>query len=105
MTGPRILCNGNGVLPHLQMGVAVTGFVEDFRYSLHNLLKYIFCLIWNLLYENGNLKRIFTKKSYTTPLWGVPYFQTSISKWEFGSYRNGVCRALWAWFTLTGLRG
>ena len=33
---PRILCNGNGVLPHLQMGVAITGFVEDFCYGLHN---------------------------------------------------------------------
>ena len=33
---PRILCNGNGVLPHLQMGVAVMGFVENFRYGLHN---------------------------------------------------------------------
>ena len=33
---PRILCNKNGVLPHLQMGVAVTGFVEDFCYSLYN---------------------------------------------------------------------
>ena len=28
---PRMLCKGNGVLPHLQMGVAETGFVEDFR--------------------------------------------------------------------------
>ena len=35
-TKPRMLCNGNRVLPHLQMGVAVTGFFEDFRYSLHN---------------------------------------------------------------------
>ena len=26
---PRILCNENGVLPHLQMGVTVMGFVED----------------------------------------------------------------------------
>ena len=33
---PRMLCNGNGVLPHLQMGVALTGFVEDFCYGLHN---------------------------------------------------------------------
>ena len=24
---PRILCNGIGVLPHLQMGVAIMGFV------------------------------------------------------------------------------
>ena len=29
----RILYDGNGVLPHLQIGVAVMGFVEDFRYS------------------------------------------------------------------------
>ena len=33
---PRILCNVNGVLPHLQMGVAVMGFVEDFRYGFYN---------------------------------------------------------------------
>ena len=33
---PRMLCNENGVLPHLQMGVAMMGFVEDFCYSLHN---------------------------------------------------------------------
>ena len=35
-TWPRMLCNGSEVLPRLQMGVAVTGFVEDFRYSLHD---------------------------------------------------------------------
>ena len=29
ITMPRILCNGNGVLPHLQMGVAVLEFDED----------------------------------------------------------------------------
>ena len=28
--------HGNGLLPYLQMGVAVTGFVEDFRYGLRN---------------------------------------------------------------------
>ena len=33
---PRMLCNGNGVLRHLRMGVALMGFVEDFRYGLHN---------------------------------------------------------------------
>ena len=27
----------NGVLSHLQMGVDVMGFVEEFRYGLHNL--------------------------------------------------------------------
>ena len=36
MIVPRMLCNGYGVLPHLQMGVAVMGFIEDFCYSLHN---------------------------------------------------------------------
>ena len=35
-TLPRMLCNGNGVLPHFQMEVTVMGFVEDFRYSSHN---------------------------------------------------------------------
>ena len=35
-TLPRMLCNGNGVLPHLQMGVAIMGFVEDFHYGLNN---------------------------------------------------------------------
>ena len=55
-----MLCNCNGVLPHLQMGVAVMGFVEDFRYSLYNSEDYIFYPIWNLLYQNGNLKTIFT---------------------------------------------
>ena len=33
---PKMLCNSNGVLPCLQMGVAVMGFVKDFRYSLYN---------------------------------------------------------------------
>ena len=33
---PRILCNGNVVLPHLQMGVAVMGFVEYLRYGLYD---------------------------------------------------------------------
>ena len=35
-TKPRMLCNGNGILLHLQMRAAVMGFVEDFRYGLHN---------------------------------------------------------------------
>ena len=35
-TLPRMLCNGNGVFPHLQMGVAVMGFVEDICYHLCN---------------------------------------------------------------------
>ena len=30
LTMPSMPCNGNGVLPHLQMGVAVMEFVEDF---------------------------------------------------------------------------
>ena len=33
---PRMLCYGNGALPHFQMAVAVKGFVEDFHYGLHN---------------------------------------------------------------------
>ena len=33
---PRMLCNGIGVLPHLQMRVTIMGFVEDFCYCLHN---------------------------------------------------------------------
>ena len=41
-------CNGNRVLPNLQMGVAVMGFVEDFRYGFYNSYNYIFCPIWNL---------------------------------------------------------
>ena len=35
-TMPRMLCNGNGVFPHLQMGVTVMGFVEVFCNGLHN---------------------------------------------------------------------
>ena len=57
-----MFCNGNGVLHHLQMEVAVMGYVKDFCYSLHNSLKHIFCLIWNLLCDNGNLKANFPKK-------------------------------------------
>ena len=38
-TMPRMLCNGNGVFSLSQMGVAVMGFVEDFRYGLHNSKK------------------------------------------------------------------
>ena len=30
---PRMLCNGNGVISHLQ---TETGFFEDFRYSMYN---------------------------------------------------------------------
>ena len=30
---PRMLCNGNGAISHLQTEM---GFVEDFRYSLYN---------------------------------------------------------------------
>ena len=30
---PRMLCNRNGAISHLQTEM---GFVEDFRYSLHN---------------------------------------------------------------------
>ena len=30
---PRMLCNGNGAISHLQTEM---GFVEDFRYSLDN---------------------------------------------------------------------
>ena len=32
-TMPRILCNGNGAISHLQTEM---GFVKDFRYSLYN---------------------------------------------------------------------
>ena len=89
-----MLCNSNGVLPHLQMGVAVMGLVEDFHYSLCNKYKYIFCPIWNLLCVNGNLKTNFSKKNPIQPLKGV----LPICKLLFpnGSYRNWVCRALWA---------
>ena len=31
-----MLYSGNWVLPHLQMGVAVIGFFQDFRYGLHS---------------------------------------------------------------------
>ena len=48
---PRMLCNRNGAISHLQTEM---GFVEDFRYSLYNWWKYIFCPIWNLLCENRN---------------------------------------------------
>ena len=89
-TKPRILCNGNGAISRLQ---TETGFVEDFRYSLYNWLKYIFCPIWNLLCENRNLKRNF-ENSHIQNLNGV----LLIFKLPFpnGSYRNGVFRALWA---------
>ena len=30
-TKPGMLCNGIGALPHLQMGVAIIVFVEDFH--------------------------------------------------------------------------
>ena len=36
VTKPRMLCNGNGALSHLQMRVSAMGYVVDFRYSLHN---------------------------------------------------------------------
>ena len=70
------------------------GFVEDFRYSLYNESKYIFCPIWNLLCENGNLKRNFSKKNHVqTPNGVLLIFKLPYPN---GSYRNGVCRALWA---------
>ena len=34
--GQECSATGMGVLPHLQMGVAVMGFDEDIRYGLHN---------------------------------------------------------------------
>ena len=34
---PECSAMGMEILPHLQMGVAVIGFVEDFLYGLHNL--------------------------------------------------------------------
>ena len=33
---PRILFNGDWVLPHLTMGVGIMRFREDFCYGLHN---------------------------------------------------------------------
>ena len=62
-----MLSNSNGVRPQLQMGAVVMGFVEDFRCGLHYSKRYIFCPIWNLLCENGNLKTNFSKKSYAAP--------------------------------------
>ena len=50
------------------------GIFEDFRYSLYNWQKYIFCPIWNLLCENGNLKRNFSKKVlYNPPMGCFPF--------------------------------
>ena len=50
--------------------------------------KYIFCPIWNLLCENGNLKRNFSKKKHIQTPNGV----LLIFKLPFpnGSYRNRV---------------
>ena len=50
--------------------------------------------IWNLLCQNGNLNRIFSKKVLYNTINGV----LLIFKLPFpnGSYHNGVCRALWA---------
>ena len=86
-----MLCNGIGVLPHLQIGIAVMGFVNDLCYSLHNSKKYIFCPIWNISYENVNLK---TNYSKIEPPNGV----LPITKLLFPneSYRDGVYKALWA---------
>ena len=94
-TTPRMLCNMNGVISHLQTEM---WFVQDFHYSLYNWQKYIFCPIWNFLCENKNLKRIFSKKVLYNPLMG----SYLIFKLPFpdGSYRNGVCRALWATYLL-----
>ena len=78
-----MLCNGNGAISHLQTEM---GFFEDFCY---NWWKYIFCPFWNLLCENGNLKRIFSKKILYIPLMGCSLFSNS-------HFRNEVCRALWA---------
>ena len=68
---PRMLCNRNGAIFHLQTEME---FVEDIRYSLYNWWKYIFCPIWNLLCENGNLKRNFSKKVLYNPLMGCSLF-------------------------------
>ena len=50
------------------------------------------------LYGNGNLKKGISKKYPIQPPNAVP----SISKLPFpnGSYRNGVCRALWALYSI-----
>ena len=71
---PRMLCNRNGAISHLQ---TETIFFQDFRYSLYNWWKYIFCPIWNLLCENRNLKRNFSKKVIYKPLMGCSLFSNS----------------------------
>ena len=59
--------------------------------QLLQLIKYIFCPIWNLLCEYRNLKRIFSKKVLHNPLMGFSlfsnyHFQMEVSVMGFAEH-------------------
>jgi len=49
---------------------------------MYNSLKYIFCPIWNLLYENGNLKKEISKNILYNPPMGC--FPFANSRFQMG---------------------
>ena len=88
VTVPRMLCNGNGAFSHLQTEM---GFIEDFRYSMYNSKKCIFCPIWNLLYENKNLKKEISRNIlYNPPMGCFPlansHFQMGVTVMGFAEH-------------------
>ena len=95
LTEPRILCKGNRVSLHLEMGVAVMGFIEDFHYGLHNSWKYIFCPIWNLLYEKGNFKKEISKNILCNPPMGC--FPFANSRFQMGVTVMGFAEDFGHW--------
>ena len=58
------------------------GFVEDVRYGFYNSYDYIFCPIWILLYENGNLKKEISKNILYNPSMGC--FPFANSRFQMG---------------------
>ena len=79
MFNPRMLCNGNGAISHLQtemgfLGTSVTAYtIDENTFSAPFGIFYVRTESW---------KEIFQKKSFTNPQLGASYFQTPIAKWE-----------------------
>ena len=91
LTMPRMLCNGNGAISHLQTEM---GFVERLLLQLAQLIKVHFLPNLESFMWERKFEKSFFKKSPLQP----PNGALLIFKLPFlnGSYRNGVCKALWA---------
>ena len=90
MFNPRMLCNGNGAISHLQTEM---GFLRN-SITAYTIDKNTFSAHLEFFMWERKFEKKFFKKSPLQPPNGMLF----IFKLPFpnGSHHNGVCRTLWA---------